>query len=176
MIAALGHQLLTEDAGFHWYQIFEAAVRQFECWPEKSEQGALIMAAAARFLAAHTPTRRELSHVVHIATRLRRGEPLYEEVRRHRRGRRRSERRGRSLGRPPAHPRPSEAERRRDARRAGVGPRAHPGSGAPASRRSRRRRSRLCFRRADRFSGAACRSLATHQARARRSSRTVTAS
>jgi hypothetical protein len=80
VIAALGHQLLTEDAGFHWYQIFEAAVRQFECWPEKSEQGALIMAAAARFLAAHTPTRRELSHVVHIATRLRRGEPLYEEA------------------------------------------------------------------------------------------------
>lgn len=80
VIAALGHQLLTEDAGFHWYQIFEAAVRQFSSWPDSSEQGALIMAAAARFLAAHTPTRRELSHVVHIATRLRRGEPLYEEA------------------------------------------------------------------------------------------------
>ena len=38
------------------------------------------MAGTARFLAAHTPTRRELSHVVHIATRLRRGEPLYEEA------------------------------------------------------------------------------------------------
>jgi hypothetical protein len=80
VIAALGHQLLTEDSGFHWYQIFEAAVRQFSSWPEGSEQGAMIMAAAARFLAAHTPTRRELSHVVHIATRLRRGEPLYEEL------------------------------------------------------------------------------------------------
>jgi nitrite reductase/ring-hydroxylating ferredoxin subunit len=79
VIAALGRQLLTEDAGFHWYQIFEAAVRQFRAWPEQSEQGALILAGVARFLAAHTPTRRELSHVVHIATRLRRGEPLYEE-------------------------------------------------------------------------------------------------
>ena len=32
----------------------------------------------ARFLAAHTPTRRELPQVVRIASRLRRGEPLYE--------------------------------------------------------------------------------------------------
>ena len=79
VIAALGHQLLTEDPGFHWYQILEASIRQFAAWPAGSDQGALIMAGAARFLAAHTPTRRELSHVVHIATRLRRGEPLYEE-------------------------------------------------------------------------------------------------
>jgi hypothetical protein len=33
---------------------------------------------ARRFLAAHTPTRRELSRVVDIATRLRRGEDLFE--------------------------------------------------------------------------------------------------
>ena len=79
VIAALGRQLLTEDAGFHWYQILEASIRQFAAWPAGSDQGALIMAGTARFLAAHTPTRRELSHVVHIATRLRRGEPLYEE-------------------------------------------------------------------------------------------------
>ena len=39
---------------------------------------ALILAGTARFLAAHTPTRRELPQVVRIATRLRRGEPLYE--------------------------------------------------------------------------------------------------
>ena len=36
--------------------------------------------AVARFLAAHTPTRRELPTVVRIATRLRRGEALYEEA------------------------------------------------------------------------------------------------
>jgi hypothetical protein len=79
LIAALGRALLTEDAEFHWFQIFEAAVRQYGAWPVGSEQGWLILAGAARFLAAHTPTRRERSQVVRIATRLRRGEPLYEE-------------------------------------------------------------------------------------------------
>jgi hypothetical protein len=79
LIASLGRALLAEDAEFHWFQIFEAAVRQYAAWPVGSEQGRLILAAAARFLAAHTPTRRERSQVVRIATRLRRGEPLYEE-------------------------------------------------------------------------------------------------
>ena len=32
-IAALGHALLTEDAEFHWFQTYEAAVRQFHAWP-----------------------------------------------------------------------------------------------------------------------------------------------
>jgi nitrite reductase/ring-hydroxylating ferredoxin subunit len=80
VVAALGHALLTEDAEFHWFQTFEAAVRQFHAWPAGSEEGALILAGTARFLAAHTPTRRELSQVVRIATRLRRGEALFEEA------------------------------------------------------------------------------------------------
>jgi nitrite reductase/ring-hydroxylating ferredoxin subunit len=79
-IAALGRALLTEDAEFHWFQTYEAAVRQFHAWPAGSEEGALILAGMARFLAAHTPTRRELSQVVRIATRLRRGEALFEEA------------------------------------------------------------------------------------------------
>jgi len=79
VVAALGHALLTEDAEFHWFQTFEAAVRQAGAWPAGSEEAALILAGTARFLAAHTPTRRELSHVVRIATRLRRGEALFEE-------------------------------------------------------------------------------------------------
>ncbi len=79
LVAALGHALLAEDAGFHWFQIVEAAVRQFHAWPAGSEEGAMILVAAARFLAAHTPTRRELPHVVRIAGRLRRGEDLFEE-------------------------------------------------------------------------------------------------
>jgi hypothetical protein len=74
----LGSALLHEDAEFHWFQMYEAAVRQSAAWPEGSEQTALILAGTARFLAAHTPTRRELPQVVRIATRLRRGEPLYE--------------------------------------------------------------------------------------------------
>jgi nitrite reductase/ring-hydroxylating ferredoxin subunit len=79
LVAALGHALLSEDAGFHWFQIVEAAVRQHAAWPEGSEEGALILVGAARFLAAHTPTRRELPHVVRTAARLRRGDDLFEE-------------------------------------------------------------------------------------------------
>jgi nitrite reductase/ring-hydroxylating ferredoxin subunit len=80
VVAALGTALLAEDAEFHWYQVYEAAVRQSGAWPEHSEQAAMILTGAARFLAAHTPTRRELAQVVRIATRLRRGEALYEEM------------------------------------------------------------------------------------------------
>jgi len=80
LVAALGRALLSEDAGFHWFQITEAAVRQFAAWPAGSEEGALILAGAARFLAAHTPTRRELPHVVRTAARLRRGDDLFEEA------------------------------------------------------------------------------------------------
>jgi hypothetical protein len=78
-IATLGRALLTEDAEFHWFQTYEAAVRQFHAWPDGSEERALLLSGTARFLAAHTPTRRELSQVVRIATRLRRGEALFEE-------------------------------------------------------------------------------------------------
>jgi nitrite reductase/ring-hydroxylating ferredoxin subunit len=78
-VAALGRALLAEDAGFHWFQTVEAAARQAGAWPARSEESALLLAGAARFLAAHTPTRRELPQVVRIAQRLRRGEALYEE-------------------------------------------------------------------------------------------------
>jgi nitrite reductase/ring-hydroxylating ferredoxin subunit len=78
LVAALGHALLHEDAEFHWYQVVEAGVRQFHAWPTGSEEGIVILSGLARFLAAHTPTRRELSRVVDIAARLRRGEELYE--------------------------------------------------------------------------------------------------
>ncbi|HLI02050.1 MAG TPA: Rieske (2Fe-2S) protein [Acidimicrobiales bacterium] len=78
VLAVLGSALLAEDAGFHWFQTYEAAARQLAAWPDGSEQQALILAGTARWLAAHTPTRRELPQVVRIATRLRRGDPLYE--------------------------------------------------------------------------------------------------
>ncbi|MDQ1460206.1 MAG: hypothetical protein QOI08_1690 [Actinomycetota bacterium] len=79
LIAALGRALLVEDAEFHWFQTVEAGVRQATAWPEGSEESALILVGIARFLAAHTPTRRELPTVVRIAARLRRGEALYED-------------------------------------------------------------------------------------------------
>jgi nitrite reductase/ring-hydroxylating ferredoxin subunit len=77
-VAALGHALVSEDAQFHWFQTVEAAARQAAAWPAGSEAQALLLAGAARFLAAHTPTRRELPQVVRIAARLRRGEDLFE--------------------------------------------------------------------------------------------------
>ena len=80
LVAVLGKALLAEDPGFHWYQTYEAAVRQAAAWPAASEEAALILAGCARFLAAHTPTRRELAQVVRIATRLRRGDTLFEET------------------------------------------------------------------------------------------------
>jgi nitrite reductase/ring-hydroxylating ferredoxin subunit len=79
LIAALGAALVREDAGFHWFQLYEAAVRQASAWPEGSEESALILAGLARFLAAHTPTRRELATVVRTASRLRRGERIFED-------------------------------------------------------------------------------------------------
>lgn len=80
VVAALGHALLNEDAAFHWYQVVEAGVRQAEAWPEGSEPSTLILAGVARFLAAHTPTRRRLPTTISIARRLRRGDHLYEEA------------------------------------------------------------------------------------------------
>ncbi len=41
LVAALGHALLREDAEFHWYQVFEAAVGEFHAWPAGSEEGVL---------------------------------------------------------------------------------------------------------------------------------------
>jgi len=79
LVATLGHALLREDVEFHWFQVYEAAVRQAFAWPDGSEESALILAGLARFLAAHTPTRRELPRVIDIATRLRRGEHLFED-------------------------------------------------------------------------------------------------
>ena len=66
--------------GFGISRINRAAVRQSAAWPEGSDESALILAGFARFLAAHTPTRRELPHVVRIAARLRRGEELFAET------------------------------------------------------------------------------------------------
>ena len=79
VIAALGHALLQEDAGFHAYQIVEAGARHALSWPEGSEEVALTLAGVARFLAAHTPTRRERVQIVRTAQLLRRGEPLYTD-------------------------------------------------------------------------------------------------
>lgn len=81
---ALGHLLLREDAEFHSFQMFEAALAEYDAWAASKEplagpaQETLVL-ALTRYLAAHSPTARELSRVARIAWRLQRGEKLFEE-------------------------------------------------------------------------------------------------
>jgi nitrite reductase/ring-hydroxylating ferredoxin subunit len=79
VIAALGTALLREDADFHMYQSLEAGVRQALAWPPDSDESVAILVGITRFLAAHTPTRRELSSINATAVRLRRGEELFAD-------------------------------------------------------------------------------------------------
>jgi nitrite reductase/ring-hydroxylating ferredoxin subunit len=78
LLAVLGQALAREDRDFHTIQTVEAAFAQYGLLrgtPEASH--ALI--AAARYLAAHSPTVRAEGQTFQIAERLHRGEKLYEE-------------------------------------------------------------------------------------------------
>ncbi|HEV2972935.1 MAG TPA: Rieske (2Fe-2S) protein [Pirellulales bacterium] len=68
---------VREDADFHSFQVLEAAVRQYERWPNGSERDHFLI-AAARFLAAHSPTQRTQLQTAEVALRLHRGDGLYE--------------------------------------------------------------------------------------------------
>ena len=57
--------------------MLEAAIRQFG-EQDDQEQKWFMMVAAARYLAAHAPTQRELQQTLRIALRLPRGDPVYE--------------------------------------------------------------------------------------------------
>jgi nitrite reductase/ring-hydroxylating ferredoxin subunit len=81
----LVHALLREDRSFHTIQMLEAAYRQ------KTELERLqvidsiklvspVLIAAARYLAAHTPTARTQGQIYEIAWRLHQGGKLYEEI------------------------------------------------------------------------------------------------
>jgi len=71
---ALGEVLLREDAGFHPRQNVEAAFARYDA----ADDGHVHLVAAARYLAAHTPTRREGEQTFRIAERLHRGEAIHE--------------------------------------------------------------------------------------------------
>ncbi|WP_336025481.1 Rieske (2Fe-2S) protein [Halobellus salinisoli] len=73
----LGEVLLREDVGFHPRQNLEAAFTQYEA--DDGERSRVHLIAAARFLAAHTPTRRASEQTFRIAERLNRGEQIHEE-------------------------------------------------------------------------------------------------
>ena len=78
VVATLGHALLREEAGFHQFEIFEAAVRQYGNFAGRPE-GDDVLIGAARFLSAHAPTVRAVEQTYEIAARLHRGEALYAE-------------------------------------------------------------------------------------------------
>jgi hypothetical protein len=79
------HALLREDRSFHTIQMLDAALRQ------KTELERLqvlegpqpvshVLIAAARYLAAHTPSARAQGQTFEIAQRLHQGGKLYEEI------------------------------------------------------------------------------------------------
>lgn len=77
LIATLGRLLLREDRNFHTIQAIETAVRQFNGQPA-AQDGVPVLVAAARYLAAHSPTVRAQGQTYRIAQRLHRGENLFE--------------------------------------------------------------------------------------------------
>jgi nitrite reductase/ring-hydroxylating ferredoxin subunit len=78
LVAALGAALARENRNFHTIQCVEAAARQHELLAG-TEEAALPLIAAARYLAAHATTTRSQRQTFEIARRLHRGENLYEE-------------------------------------------------------------------------------------------------
>jgi nitrite reductase/ring-hydroxylating ferredoxin subunit len=78
LLAVMGGLLLREDRNFHTIQAIEAAFRQYAGLRD-TKVGAHVLVAAARYLAAHSPTMRSEGQTYDIARRLSRGEILYEE-------------------------------------------------------------------------------------------------
>src|SRR5262245_22797160 len=79
MMATLGHAMLREDAGFHAFQIVDAAFKQYQA-RHGTDAGCHVLIGLARYLAAHAPTPRAVGQTYHIALRLQHGEDLYQEV------------------------------------------------------------------------------------------------
>jgi nitrite reductase/ring-hydroxylating ferredoxin subunit len=79
ILATLGHAMLREDAGFHAFQLVEAAFRQFQ-GRRGTDAGRHVLIGLARYLAAHAPTPRAVGQTYQIALRLHRGEELHEAV------------------------------------------------------------------------------------------------
>jgi nitrite reductase/ring-hydroxylating ferredoxin subunit len=81
----LVHALLREDRSFHTIQMLEAAFRQkIELQRLQVLDGIIpishVFIAAARYLAAHTPSARAQGQTFEIAWRLHQGGKLYEEI------------------------------------------------------------------------------------------------
>lgn len=80
LISQMGKLLLREDRDFHTIQMIEAAVEQYYLLSRRSEtaqQANYVLVAAARYLAAHSPTVRRQGQTYNIAHRLSRGDDLF---------------------------------------------------------------------------------------------------
>lgn len=77
LLATLGRLLLREDRDFHTIQCLEAVCQQYRLL-RGTPEGAQVVVAAARYLAAHAPTMRAQGQTYQIAQRLARGERLFE--------------------------------------------------------------------------------------------------
>jgi nitrite reductase/ring-hydroxylating ferredoxin subunit len=85
LTAILVHALLREDRSFHTIQMLDAAFRQKAEFQRLQILDGIkplshILIAAARYLAAHTPTARAQGQTFEIAWRLHQGGKLYEEI------------------------------------------------------------------------------------------------
>ncbi len=78
LLAQLGALLLREDRDFHTIQCVEAAFSQHALQPD-AEAKRNTLVAAARYLAAHSPTVRAQRQTYEIARRLHHGEDLFED-------------------------------------------------------------------------------------------------
>ena len=78
LLVVMDSLLLREDRNFHTIQAVEAAVSQYGRL-RGTTAGVHVLVAAARYLAAHSPTMRSQGQTYDIARRLSRGEILYEE-------------------------------------------------------------------------------------------------
>ena len=81
LLATIGKVLLREDRNFHSIQMIEAAFRQYSFLSGERNFAARvnILVAAARYLAAHSPTMRSQGRTYQIAKQLYHGEHLFEE-------------------------------------------------------------------------------------------------
>jgi hypothetical protein len=84
LLTVIGKALLREDRNFHSIQMIEAAFRQYSLLSDRhnNENGnmtrVLLLVAAARYIAAHSPTMRSQGHTYQIANQLYHGEHLFE--------------------------------------------------------------------------------------------------
>lgn len=78
LVDTMTYAVIREDFDFHTLQMIEAAARQCREWGQAPQAGHILI-AAARYLAAFSPTQRAQLQTARIALRLHRGEEIYTD-------------------------------------------------------------------------------------------------